>query len=97
MPEPSRTDSTEPCGHDRFERGPGCGPNLKMFAKANLVYWAAGLFVAVVAAMALKRYFSPEASERRRERSHGKVVSRRRGPRVKLAVKTEKSKSEGRG
>ncbi len=65
-----------------------------MFAKANLVYWAAGLFGAVVAAMALKHYFSPEARERRRRaRSHGKVVSRRQGTWVKLAVKTKKSKA----
>jgi hypothetical protein len=66
-----------------------------MFAKGNLVYWSAGLLIAAVAAMALKSYFSPDARERRRrERSHGRVVSRREGPWVKLAVKTKKSKSD---
>jgi hypothetical protein len=65
-----------------------------MFAKRTLAFWAAGLLVAAVAVLALKRYFSPDARERRRrERSHGKVVSRGRGPRVKFAVKAKKSKS----
>ena len=66
-----------------------------MFGKGNLRFWVAGLFFAAAAAMALKRYFSPEARERRRRaRSHGRVVSRREGPWVKLAVKTKKLKSD---
>jgi hypothetical protein len=66
-----------------------------MFTRENLAFWAAGLLAAAVAVWVLTRYFSPEARERRRrERSHGKVVSRRRGPRVKLAVKTKKSKPD---
>jgi len=37
-------------------------------------------------------FFSPEARERRRRsRSHGRVVSRRNGPTVNLAVKTPDS------
>jgi hypothetical protein len=66
--------------------------------KGNLAFWAAGLIVATVAVMALRSCFSVEARERwRRMRSHGRVISRRRGPWVKLAVKTKKSKSDRGG
>jgi hypothetical protein len=69
-----------------------------MFARENLAFWSAGLLVVAVTVFALRRYFSSEARERRRrERSHGKVVSRGRGPRVKLAVKTKKPKSDRGG
>ena len=69
-----------------------------MFAKVNFGLWAAGLFVAAVVLLALRSYFSPESRERRRrDRSHGKVVSRGRGSWIRLAAKTKKSKSDRRG
>jgi hypothetical protein len=69
-----------------------------MLARGNLGFWVAGLVAVAVAFMALKRYFSPETRERRRrERSHGKVVSRKQGPWVKLAVKTKKSNADRGG
>ena len=43
----------------------------------------------------LRYYFSPEVREqRRRARSHGRVVSKARHPMVRLAVQTEERKRE---
>jgi hypothetical protein len=56
-----------------------------------------GLVVLAVVLPRLLRYFSPKARERRRrERSHRKVVSRRQGLWVKLAVLTGKPKNGGK-
>lgn len=64
----------------------------------NPVFWLFGLLAATAVFLLLRRHFSAEARERRRrERSHGRVVSRKRGPWVKLAVKTRKPKNDRGG
>jgi hypothetical protein len=68
-----------------------------MFGIANSVL---GLLVIVLLAafiLGLSHYFSADAKEaRRRARSHGPVVSRKRGPSVKLAVDVDKPKRKRR-
>ena len=60
---------------------------------ANAVPWILGLVVLVAAIFGLRRHFSTEAKEaRRRARSHGPVISRKRGPSVRLAVKVHDPK-----
>ena len=59
----------------------------------TFVLWLLNLLAAAGVAMWLRHYFSPAAREqRRRDRSHGRVVSRKHGPSVRLAVQTEKPK-----
>jgi len=66
-----------------------------MFATINPFIWLAGIFVLMAAGFLLRGHFSAQAREaRRRARSHGRVVSKGRGPTVKLAVETEKSRSD---
>jgi hypothetical protein len=60
---------------------------------ANAVAWILGLVALVAASFGLRRYFSADAKEaRRRARSHGPIVSRKRGPSVRLAVKVDDPK-----
>ena len=60
-----------------------------------LVLWVLNLLAAVGVVLWLRHHFSPAAREqRRRDRSHGRVVSRRQGPSVRLAVEAEKPKRE---
>lgn len=55
--------------------------------------------MAVVAAslVMIRSYFNPDARERRRrQRSHGKVISKVARPMVSLAVKTDEKGRKGR-
>jgi hypothetical protein len=66
-----------------------------MFDLANPVLWLIGAFVLVVVVYLLRSHFSAEAREaRRRARSHGRVVSKGRGPTVRLAVDIKKPKKD---
>ena len=59
----------------------------------TLVLWLLNLLAAAGVVAWLWHYFSPAAREqRRRDRNHGRVVSRRHGPSVRLAVEAEKPK-----
>ena len=61
----------------------------------TLALWLLNLLAAAGVGAWLWHYFSPAAREqRRRDRSHGRVVSRRQGPSVRLAVEAEKPKRE---
>lgn len=60
-----------------------------MFDIANPVVWLIGIVIFAVLFAALRGYFSQEASElRRRNRSHGRIISKARRPMVSLAVTT---------
>ena len=60
-----------------------------------LVLWVLNLLAAAGAVLWLRHYFSPEVREqRRRARSHGRVVSKAPHPMVRLAVQTEERKRE---
>jgi len=60
-----------------------------------LVLWLLNLLAAAGLVLWLRHYFSPEVREqRRRARSHGRVVSKARHPMVRLAVQTEERKRE---
>ena len=61
----------------------------------TLVLWLLNLLAAVGVVVWLWHYLSPAArAQRRRDRSHGRVVSTAKHPMVKLAVHTEKPKRE---
>lgn len=64
-----------------------------MFGIANSFLWLLGGVVLGAALLGLRNYFSADAREaRRRARSHGPVVSRKRGPSVRLAVAVDQPK-----
>jgi hypothetical protein len=64
---------------------------LIMFGIVNSVPWLLGIVVLGAGCLGLRHYFSMNAREaRRRARSHGPVVSRKRGPSVRLAVEVAK-------
>jgi MYXO-CTERM domain-containing protein len=64
-----------------------------MFDPGNPIPWLMGLLVLAAVFVLLRRHFSVEARERRRrDRSHAPVISRKRGPTVKLAVDVGKPK-----
>jgi len=57
----------------------------------NSVLWLVAVVVLAVIFLGARKFFSPGAREtRRRTRSHGPVVSRKRGPNIHLAVDAEK-------
>ncbi len=60
--------------------------------------WLIGI-IAVAALWVLARgYFKPEArARRRRDKSNRPVISRKRGPSVRLAVDVDKPKGERKG
>jgi hypothetical protein len=61
----------------------------------NPGFWLIGIVVLAVALLVARGHFSAEArARRRRERSHRPVISRKRGPTVKLAVKAGKPKGD---
>ena len=61
-----------------------------MFDLANPVVWLLALVLFTAVFVLLRGYFDPEARERRRrQRSHGRVVSKAARPMVSLAVKTK--------
>lgn len=60
-----------------------------MFDIRNPIHWLAGVAVLVCLALLARGFFSAEERERRRRnRSHGRVISKVRRPMVSLAVKT---------
>jgi hypothetical protein len=60
---------------------------------ANAVLWLVGIVVLGAIILGLRRYFSADAREARRcAHSHGPVISRKRGPSVRLAVDVDKPK-----
>jgi hypothetical protein len=64
-----------------------------MFTLANLVLWILGLLVLGALFLAFRHHFSASArTARRRARSHGPVINRKRGPSVKLAVNLKEPK-----
>ena len=64
-----------------------------MFAIANAVLLPASIVALVAVVLTLRQYFNADAREtRRRSRSHGPVISRKRGPSVRLAVEVDKPK-----
>ena len=66
---------------------------LSMLASNASMLWLMGGLVLVTSIMLVRGYFSPEARERRRrDRSHGPVVSRKRGPTIRLAANVGKPK-----
>ena len=64
-----------------------------MFNKPNSAVWLIGIGAVAAILLLLRNFFGPEARERRRRRkNYGRVVSKERGPMIKLAVKTDKPK-----
>jgi len=64
-----------------------------MFDARNPVVWLSGMIVFAGALFLARRCFSPEARlRRRREKSNRRVISRKQGPTVRLAVDVDKPK-----
>jgi hypothetical protein len=61
----------------------------------NPVFWLIGVIVLAVVLFLVRGCFSAEArARRRRERSNKPVISRKRGPTVKLVVNVGKPKGD---
>jgi len=57
--------------------------------------WLIGIIALAIAFFLLRGHFTAEArARRRREKSNRPVISRKRGPTVRLAVKVDKPKRE---
>jgi hypothetical protein len=68
-----------------------------MVSAGNPVVWLMGIMALAVVFLLLRGHFTTEARDRRRrERSHRRVISRKRGPTVRLAVDVGKPKRERR-
>jgi hypothetical protein len=66
---------------------------LTMLDAGNPVVWLIGIFAFAVAFFLLRGHFTAEARvRRRREKSHRRVISRKHGPTVRLAVDVDKPK-----
>ena len=66
---------------------------LIMHGITKLSVWLVGSIVLIAVILGIRHYLSAAAREaRRRARSHGPVVSRKRGPSVRLAVDLDKPK-----
>ncbi len=66
-----------------------------MFDIANPALWLIGIIVLMALVLLVRSYFSAEARDRRRrDRSHGRVISRRHAPSVRLAANLEKPGKE---
>jgi hypothetical protein len=64
---------------------------LIMFDIGNPVLWILGILVFAAVFLSTRGQFTAEARERRRrERSRGPVISRKKGPSVRLAVDGDK-------
>jgi len=62
-----------------------------MFDTGNPVVWVMGIIVLAAIFFLTRGLFSAEErGRRRRERSHGPVISRKKGPTVRLAVDVNK-------
>ena len=72
---------------------PGQNETLIMFGITHSVLLLGSIFALVAVVIGWRYYISADAREaRRRARSHAPVVSRRRGPSVKLAFDADKSR-----
>jgi hypothetical protein len=70
---------------------------LTMVGARNPVVWLMGIMAFTAIFFLLRSHFGNEARDRRRrEKSHRRVISRKRGPTVKLAVDVDKPKREHR-
>jgi hypothetical protein len=68
-----------------------------MFGLGNSVLWPIGALALAAVLLLLRGHFTAEARERRRrERSHRRVLSRKQGPTVRLAVDVDKPKRDPR-
>jgi hypothetical protein len=64
----------------------------------NPVTWLLGISTLGVVLFSMRRRFGPEARERRRrDKSHRRVISRKEGPTVRLAVNAGKPKRDRQG
>ena len=79
----------------RAERAKLHTPNasLIMHGIARLAAWLVGGIVLIAVILCVRHTFSADAREaRRRARNHGRLVSRKRGPSVRLAVDLDRPK-----
>jgi fumarate reductase subunit C len=61
----------------------------------NPIVWLIGVLALGVVLFLARGHFSAEArARRRREKSHRRLISRKQGPTVRLAVKVEKPRRE---
>jgi hypothetical protein len=66
-----------------------------MLDARNPVVWLISVIVLTFAFLLMRGHFTAEARERRRrEKSHRRVVSRKQGPTVRLAVDVDKPKRD---
>ena len=66
---------------------------LTMLDARNPVVWLIGIMAFPLAFFLLRGHFTAEARERRRrDKSHRRVISRKEGPTVRLAVHVDKTK-----
>jgi hypothetical protein len=66
-----------------------------MFDIRNPVFWLIGMIAVAALWLLTRSYFNPEArARRRRDKSNRPVISRKRGPSVRLAVDVDKPKRE---
>jgi fumarate reductase subunit C len=69
-----------------------------MLNARNPILWFIGVVVLAFVLFLARAYFSPDArAGRRREKSHRRVVSRKHGPTVRLAVDVDKLKRDRKG
>ena len=60
--------------------------------------WLIGMIALAAFGLLARGYFNPEArARRRRDKSNRPLISRKRGPTVRLAVNTDKLKRERKG
>jgi hypothetical protein len=66
-----------------------------MLDARNPVVWLIGIIAVAIVLFLMRGHFTAEARERRRRaKSHRRVVSRKQGPTVRLAVDVDKSKRD---
>ena len=71
---------------------------LAMLDIRNPMVWLIGASALAALGLLARGYFSAEArARRRREKSNRPLISRKRGPTVRLAVKVDKSKRDPKG
>ena len=69
--------------------------DLTMLDARNPVVWLISVIVLTFAFLLMRGHFTAEARERRRrEKSHRRVISRKQGPTVRLAVDVDKPRRD---
>jgi hypothetical protein len=69
-----------------------------MLENSNPILWLIGVLGLIIVLSLVRSHFSAEArARRRREKSHGQVISRKQGPNVKLAVDVGKPRRDRKG